>query len=351
MAGGTGGHVYPALAVAEYLREHGVQLFWLGTASGLEARVVPQHRIELFTVNIAGLRGKGLLRWLFSPVILCIALAQSLKILLRLKPSAVLGLGGFASGPGGLAAWLLRVPLLIHEQNAVAGLTNRLLAPFARVIMQGFPDAFREGRAITTGNPVRKDILRLMHLERKPAAASRPLRLLVLGGSLGARMLNEILPQMLRALPDDMQIDIWHQTGREHLSFTQHLYAGRLREKVKVVAYIEDMAEAYEWADLVICRAGALTISEISICGLPSLLVPYPYAVDDHQTANARYLCETGGAILLPQADLNVTTMVELLCKFDKGRAQLEEMGNRARQRAFPNATVDISRICMGVPV
>jgi len=347
MAGGTGGHVYPALAVAEYLQERGIRLFWLGTSSGLEARIVPDHRIELLTVDVSGLRGKGFWRWFFSPVSLCVALAQSLWILLRLRPSVVLGLGGFVSGPGGLAAWLLRIPLYIHEQNAVAGLTNRLLAPFAKTVMQGFPGAFRKEKVVTTGNPVRKDILQLVQVQRTAADSSRPLRLLVLGGSLGARALNEIVPQILRALPDGLRLDIWHQTGSGHLSFTRNLYGSSMPDTVKIVPYIEDMARAYQWADLAFCRAGALTISEVSIAGLASVLVPYPYAVDDHQTANARYLSDQGAAVLVSQSDLNVSAIVELLCGFDKDRFRLVEMGNRARRGSFPDATVDIGNICM----
>jgi len=348
MAGGTGGHVYPALAVAEYLRGHGIGLYWLGTRSGLESRVVPENTIRLLTINIRGLRGKRLSRWFFAPFILVVALVQSLWIILKYRPSAVIGLGGFVSGPGGVAAWLLRIPLYIHEQNSIAGLTNRLLAPLARAVMLGFPGAIKGARVVTTGNPVRKDILNVTSPEYRIAGReSLPLRLLVLGGSLGAQALNEILPRIITSLPQGVDIELWHQTGRDHFASTKAGYDNIRLQSCKVVPYIEDMAEAYAWADLVMCRAGALTVSEICVVGIASILVPYPYAVDDHQTANARYLCEAGAAILVPQTELSVGKIVDLLCRFDNERSKLIEMAITARNKAFPNATSDIGDLCM----
>jgi UDP-N-acetylglucosamine--N-acetylmuramyl-(pentapeptide) pyrophosphoryl-undecaprenol N-acetylglucosamine transferase len=348
MAGGTGGHVYPALAIAEYLREQGFQPFWLGTRAGLEARVVPANSIPLSTIKISGLRGKGVLRWLLAPINLLIALVQSLRIINERKPAVVIGLGGFVSGPGGVAAWLLRKPLFIHEQNAIPGLTNRLLTPLARTAMQGFPNALNGRRVITTGNPVRKDILFVsVPTERMARQANQPLRLLVLGGSLGAKVFNDMLPDVIRQLPEEVQVDVWHQTGVSHFAATAALYQHHKLGSEKVMPYIEDMAGAYAWADLVLCRSGALTISELCVVGVASILVPYPYAADDHQTANAKYLSESGGALLIPQPELTVSRIVELLCQFYKDRNSLLEMAICARNRALPHATEDIAAICM----
>jgi UDP-N-acetylglucosamine--N-acetylmuramyl-(pentapeptide) pyrophosphoryl-undecaprenol N-acetylglucosamine transferase len=349
MAGGTGGHVYPGLAVAEHLRELGVQLAWLGTRAGLESRVVPANSIRLFTIYIGGIRGKKISRRLAAPFMVIIALLQSLWIIQRYRPMAVIGLGGFVSGPGGLAAWLLRIPLYIHEQNSIAGLTNRLLAPLARAVMQGFPGALKGNKVVTTGNPVRKDILLVsQHHDRTSGREQQPLRLLVLGGSLGAQALNEVLPAALRALPPGIRIEVWHQTGREHHAAASVRYQEHGLHASKVVPYIEDMAAAYAWADLVLCRAGALTISELCITGVASVLVPFPHAVDDHQTANARYLSEAGAAILVPQSELSAARLAGLLCEFTENRGKLEDMAKLARSRAYPHATADIARICMG---
>jgi len=350
MAGGTGGHVYPALAVAEYMRDQGVTLFWLGTRAGLEARVVPQNNIKLFTIYISGLRGKKISRWVIAPFTIIIAFIQSIRIILNIKPSAVIGMGGFVSGPGGIAAWLLRIPLYIHEQNSIAGLTNRLLSPFAKTIMQGFPGALHGEKVITTGNPVRKDILESSNLPDQSIndSVKRPLRLLVLGGSLGAKVLNELLPKIMVGLSGDFSVELWHQTGRDHFDTTIAQYKEYKINGYKVVPYIENMAEAYSWADIVLCRAGALTISEISIMGIASILVPYPYAADDHQTTNARYLSDKGGTIIVPQSELNEVKIVELLTRFNSERNLLVEMASSVRKLSFQNATRDIGNICMG---
>ena len=349
IAGGTGGHVYPALAVAEYLRDQGVQLFWLGTQAGIESRVVPENNIRFYTINISGLRGKKLGYWLIAPFTLIWALMQSLRVILNTKPSAVIGMGGFVSGPGGIAAWLLRIPLFIHEQNSIAGLTNRLLSPFARTIMLGFPDAMHGKKVMTTGNPVRKDILinARPSSERIQGRQQSPLRLLVLGGSLGAKVLNETLPRVMHGLPDEVEIDIWHQTGERHYESTLSLYKKNQINRSKVVPYIENMVEAYSWADLVICRAGALTISEIAIMGIASILVPYPYAADDHQMLNAKYLSDTGSAILLTQTEMDDAKLIELILTFYKDRDALAKMAASAQDCSYPNATRDIGQICM----
>jgi UDP-N-acetylglucosamine--N-acetylmuramyl-(pentapeptide) pyrophosphoryl-undecaprenol N-acetylglucosamine transferase len=299
-------------------------------------------------VNVGGLRGKRFTRWLSAPFFLAVALLQSMWIIMRYRPSVVIGLGGFVTGPGGVAAWLLRTPLYIHEQNSIAGLTNRLLAPLAQTIMLGFPGALAGNRVVTTGNPVRKAILNMTSPQTRIAGREhQPLRLLVLGGSLGARALNEILPRIINRLPRETQIELWHQTGRDQYAATRALYDESRLRYCKVVPYIDDMAEAYGWADLVLCRSGALTVSELCVAGVASILVPYPHAVDDHQTANARYLCEAGAAILVPQTELEVGRIIDLICSFDKERGKLMEMAVTARNRAFPNATADIGSICM----
>lgn len=350
MAGGTGGHVYPALAVADQLRGKGVDLFWLGTRTGLEHEVVPKNGIELFTIRVSGLRGKGLIRWILSPLTIAVALAQAVRILLRCRPGAVLGMGGFASGPGGMAAWLLRIPLYIHEQNAVAGLTNRLLFPLARAVMQGFPGTFRGGKVRTTGNPVRRDILNLPLPEvRFAERRDQPLRLLVLGGSLGAQILNETLPRALSSLPAEAKIEIRHQTGPAKIDATRAVYAECGMKDDDVVPYIDDMAAVYAWADVVLCRAGALTVAEIAAVGLASILVPLSIAVDDHQTANARFLSDEGAAVLLPQKELTPGRLVELLQELNSDRQRVYDMALSARRCGRPDAADEVAETCMEV--
>ncbi|MBI2993996.1 MAG: undecaprenyldiphospho-muramoylpentapeptide beta-N-acetylglucosaminyltransferase [Gammaproteobacteria bacterium] len=349
MAGGTGGHVYPALAVAEYLRDRGVPLFWLGTRQGLEARVVPGNNFQLLTINIGGLRRKGLGGWLLAPLRLSLAILQSLRIMIFCRPGAVLGMGGFVSGPGGVAAWLLRVPLFIHEQNARAGLTNRLLAPLARVVMEGLPGSFGRRRKVrTTGNPVRGQITLL------PAPAQRlagrdpgAVRLLVLGGSQGARALNETIPAALRRLGYAGDIEVWHQTGPDHYRTTQVLYAELALRSLKLEPFIDDMAAAYAWADFVLCRAGALTLAELCVVGLASILVPYPFAADDHQTANARHLSDAGCAILLPESRLTEATLADLLSELCGDRQRLLEMAEKCRGLGRPDAARAVGDTCM----
>ena len=348
MAGGTGGHVYPALAVADYLREKGAKLYWLGTRTGLESKIVPENGLQLLVIYISGLRGKRIIRWISAPLMLIVALVQSLLILLKYRPDAVLGLGGFVSGPGGIAAWFLRIPLYIHEQNAIAGLTNRLLAPLSKKVMLGFPGALQGNKVITTGNPVRRKIQAVDHPSIRFAGRQHtPLRLLILGGSLGATALNEIVPQALSALPADVRIDSWHQTGAGNIDATRMFYKQCNLDSARLDAYINDMAEAYAWADLVLCRSGASTISEICSAGVAAVLVPYPHAVDDHQTANARYLSDAGAAVLVPQAELTANSVVQLLCRFNKERHKLIEMANLARNKAYPDATYRIAQVCL----
>lgn len=350
MAGGTGGHVYPALAVADYLRRKDIPLFWLGTHRGLEARVVPAQGYQLLTINIGGLRGKGLLKWMFSPLVLFIAILQSLLILIRIRPGAVLGMGGFVSGPGGVAAWLMRIPLCIHEQNAIAGLTNRILATLADTVMQAFPGAFPDHvHACTTGNPVRFEIEHIPLPDgRIRTNSTEPMRVLVIGGSQGARRLNQIVPQALAALPAETHLEIRHQTGGAFFTETAASYRALNRE-VHLEPFIEDMAVAYGWADLVICRAGALTIAELAAAGVASILVPFPFAVDDHQTANARYLADSGAALLVPEQDLTRESLGCLVQELYVSRQRLLVMAQRARTRAKPQATAEVAEACLEV--
>ena len=349
MAGGTGGHVFPALAVARQLAAQGVEVQWLGTQQGLEAKIVPQDNIKMNWINVSGLRGKGSLSWLLAPFKLCRALMQALKTVRSYRPNVVLGMGGFVSGPGGVAAWLLRKPLVIHEQNAIAGLTNKLLAPLAAKVVQAFPSAFSERKnVLTAGNPVRKEISAIVEPDERFTGRSDALRVLVVGGSLGAQVFNKTLPAALRQLPAAERPQLWHQTGAKHLEVAKEAYA-KAGVAARIEPFIENMAEAYAWSDVVICRAGALTVSELAAAGVASVLVPFPYAVDDHQTANAKYLSEQGAAVLLAQKQFSEERLVELLRSFAEvgGREKLLNMAKAARQLAKVNATDDVAKLCM----
>ncbi len=342
MAGGTGGHVFPALAVAEELRARGAEVVWMGTRRGLEAQVVPPTGIPMEWISVSGLRGKGVLAWVVAPWRLLRAAGQALGVILRRRPMVVLGMGGFVTGPGGFVTWLLRLPLVIHEQNAVAGLTNRLLAPLAMRVMEAFPATFAR-KAIHTGNPVRALIAELPPPELRFAERQGALRLLVLGGSLGARALNETLPAALAGLAT--RPDVWHQAGAKLIDEARAAYQSAGVD-ARVEPFIADMAEAYAWADLVVCRAGALTIAELAAAGVGAILVPYPHAVDDHQTRNAAYLVEAGAAQLIQQRDLSVERMRAALAAL-ADRARLLTMASAARQCAKPEATRSVAELCM----
>ncbi|NIR28605.1 MAG: undecaprenyldiphospho-muramoylpentapeptide beta-N-acetylglucosaminyltransferase [Gammaproteobacteria bacterium] len=349
MAGGTGGHVYPALAVAERFQAQGLHVHWLGTREGLEARVVPHARIPLHLIRVRGLRGKGALSWLQAPARLLVALAQSLGVIRRVHPDIVLGMGGFVTGPGGLAAWLMRRPLVIHEQNAIPGLTNRVLGRFARVVMEAFPGSFPPRyRAQHTGNPVRPAIEALPAPEVRLAQRSGPLHVLVLGGSQGARVLNEVVPVALRAMPVPEMVRVCHQAGANHLETARAHYAAA-GTQAELVAFIENMAEAYAWADLVVCRAGAMTIAELAAAGAASVLVPFPHAVDDHQTHNARFLSEHGAAVLIRQAELTAQRLCGLLTDLHGARERLLAMARAARALAVPDAAGRVTALCTEV--
>ena len=343
MAGGTGGHVYPALAVAEELRLRGVPVIWLGTRNGIEARLVPEAGIEIDWLGISGLRGKGIASLLLAPVNLVMACLQALRILLKRKPCAVLGMGGFVSGPGGLMAKLLKMPLLIHEQNAVPGLTNRLLSHLANKVMEAFPHSFNK-KSLHVGNPVRRSITSLSSPEQRYKGRQGPLRLLVFGGSLGATRLNEVVPQTLLKMDVEQRPLVRHQAGIKNIEQAVSNYDA-LKIKANVTAYIDDMAEAYAWADIVLCRAGAMTIAELAAAGVASILVPYPHAVDDHQTANAKYLSGKNAAILLQQKELTPDALLKVLNSMS--RESTLEMANKARQSGMPESTRLVAEQCL----
>jgi UDP-N-acetylglucosamine--N-acetylmuramyl-(pentapeptide) pyrophosphoryl-undecaprenol N-acetylglucosamine transferase len=345
MAGGTGGHVIPALSLARGLQARGVEVHWLGSPRGIENRLVPEAGIPLHRISVAGLRGNGLAGWLLAPFNLTRAVWQAARIIRDLDPRLVVGLGGFASGPGGLAAWLARRPLLIHEQNAVAGLTNRVLARLARRVYAAFPQAFA-GRGEVIGNPVRDEIAALGAAPRTAEAmCGRRLRLLVVGGSLGALALNQRLPEALAALPVERRPEVRHQAGRDKDAPTRDAYRKQGVE-AEVSAFIDDMASAYDWADLVVCRAGALTVAELAAAAKPALLVPFPFAVDDHQTANARALVDAGAAELMPQQRMTAASLAECLAALLHPDT-LATMASRARACAHLDAVERLVAGCM----
>jgi UDP-N-acetylglucosamine--N-acetylmuramyl-(pentapeptide) pyrophosphoryl-undecaprenol N-acetylglucosamine transferase len=332
MAGGTGGHVFPALAVAECLAERGEQIIWLGTRAGIEARVVPAANIAIEWLNVQGLRGKGPASLLLAPFRLLRACWQALRILRRTRPRAVLGMGGFVSGPGGLMAWLLNIPLFVHEQNSIVGLTNRILSRLATGVYVAFPQAAKAiNGAECVGNPVRDGLTRLAQpAQRLETRLESPLQLLVIGGSLGAAALNRIVPQAVAILDRELRPRVWHQCGDKHLSDCQQNYT-QARVDANVVSFIDDMPTAYAWADLVVCRAGALTIAELSAVGLASLLIPFPYAVDNHQYHNAGYLEQQDAAQVLLEEELSPENLALKLQFFQQNRARLVEMAMNAR--------------------
>lgn len=337
-AGGTGGHVIPALAVADVLHARDIPVIWLGTKSGLEARLVPAAGIDIRWISVAGLRGKNLLETITAPLKLLRSCMQSIRLIHLLKPQAVLGMGGFVSGPVGIAALLLRKPLVLHEQNAVAGMTNRWLSSMATRVFSAWPGSFASScKSTVVGNPVRHDIARLAAMPRTVEYNSaQPLRLLIVGGSRGARALNELVPMAIASLDEAVQIH--HQAGMQGSEQVRTLYKDAPLASVVVEDFIDDMASAYLAADLVICRSGAMTVTELSALGMPSILVPFPYAVDDHQTRNAEHLSKSGAAVLMPQASLNTETLASVLRGFIKDRSMLETMSKAANQCFSPNA-------------
>ncbi len=346
MAGGTGGHVFPALAVAERLRGDGWSVFWLGTASGLEAKVVPAHGFDVEWVKVSGLRGKGLTTKLAAPFRVAAAIWRSLSVIRKRKPVAVLGMGGYVSGPGGVATWLSGRPLVIHEQNSTAGLTNRLLACVAKRVLTGFPGVLPKGEWI--GNPVRREIAELQAPAQRFEGRSGRLRLLVLGGSQGARAINEVVVAAVASMSADERPSVRHQCGEKWLAEAQVAWKNAGVD-VDLVPFIDDMPGAYAWADIVLCRAGALTVAELAAAGVASILVPFPAAVDDHQTGNARFLADCGAGELMPQATLEASALAKRLAGFSRNRDSLLQMAERARSMAKTSAGAALADACVAV--
>ncbi len=349
MAGGTGGHVFPGLAVAHALSQAGVEIHWLGTRRGIESRLVPAAGYALHFLSVEGVRGRGLLSWLKAPFLLLIALQQALRVLLKTRPGCVLGMGGFAAGPGAVAAKLLGLPLLLHEQNAVVGTTNRMLAPIANRRMEGFPNTFRRRRdTFYVGNPLRHELVADMasgEIERCDAGA---LHIFVLGGSRGAAALNTTLPQLLATLRDryDLQLEVQHQAGEVQCDAVEASYQA-LKMNARVSSFIDAMAAAYRWADLVICRAGAMTVAELAAAGKAAVLVPYPYAIDDHQTKNANWLVHEQAAYLIQQDDLLQEATLQQLGELMASREKLRAMGRNAAALAQREATERVAEHCL----
>ena len=354
MAGGTGGHVFPALAVAQCLRAQGDHVAWLGTQRGLEAKVVPAADIPIRWVDIRGLRGKGITTWFVTPFRLLRAVTQCLRTLKDEKPDVVLGMGGYVSVPGALAAVMLGKPFVLHEQNAVPGMSNKLLARFAKRIFRAFDRGFDGYKNVTTcGNPLREAFVKADSPRERYTTREGALRVLIVGGSLGAKYLNETVPEALKAVNENVAVDVWHQSGEKMHPETEQAYQ-QCGLTARVTPFIEDMAEAYRWSDIVICRSGALTVSEIAAIGVPAIFVPYPYAVDDHQTVNARYLSDSGAAWIAQQAVTTSGDLAELLIKFVQAysndlneiRAALADKAVKAQNKASYDAVDQIVKTC-----
>ncbi|BBJ00476.1 UDP-N-acetylglucosamine--N-acetylmuramyl-(pentapeptide) pyrophosphoryl-undecaprenol N-acetylglucosamine transferase [Ferrigenium kumadai] len=341
MAGGTGGHIMPGLAVADILRSQGWKVTWLGAPGSMEAELVPKHGYEVAWVNFSGLRGKGVMRKLMLPFTLLRALGQSAAAIFRHRPDVVLGMGGYITFPGGVMAALLRRPLVIHEQNSIAGLSNKVLARISQRVLSGFPDVLP--KASWCGNPVRSSIAKLADPQQRYGARSGRLNVLVVGGSLGAKALNEVLPQALALMPEEVRPNVLHQTGKQHFEAVQQLYQNA-GVQADIRPFLDDMAGCYADADLVICRAGALTIAELATAGVASILVPFPFAVDDHQTHNARFLSERGAAVLLPQTELNAEKLAQQLRELT--REKLLGMAQQARSVAKADAALAVANVC-----
>lgn len=349
MAGGTGGHVFPALAVARALQERGVTVSWLGTRRGLESEVVPKAGIAIDWISIQGLRGNGAMGWLLAPLKLLRAIAQTWKVFNRRQPDAVIGLGGFVTGPGGVVAWLKGKPLIIHEQNAIPGLTNRLLAKISKRVLEAFPAAFDSTvKARCVGNPVRRELLSQASPEERFKSREGAFRLLVVGGSLGARALNETVPSAVQQVESFFPVTVWHQTGKKLHSEALQAYTN-VKGEHRVEPFIDNMAEAYAWADLVICRAGALTVSELAAVGVGSILVPFPHAVDDHQTWNAKYLVDAGAAILIQQTDMSSESLTEVLKSLCADRTKVLAMANAAYAQRQTDSVEQVINACYEV--
>ncbi|PJE80362.1 UDP-N-acetylglucosamine--N-acetylmuramyl-(pentapeptide) pyrophosphoryl-undecaprenol N-acetylglucosamine transferase [invertebrate metagenome] len=347
MAGGTGGHIFPALATALEFKRRGFSVQWIGTEKSMEAEIVPRYEFPISFIPVAGIRRNGIGRLLKAPYQILLSVYRALKILRREKPILVLGMGGFATGPGGVAARILGIPLVIHEQNAIPGLTNRILSYVADCVLEAFPDTFKtsakrlQRRLHVTGNPIRTSIK-----ESKFYNPQQPLRLLVLGGSRGAVAINQIMPEVIQGCKG--AVTVWHQAGKNNIIECQQRY-DVMGVSGRVDAFIDDMAEAYKWADVVLCRAGALTVSELAMAGRPAILIPYPYAVDDHQTRNGNYLVKKNAALLVQQSVLSSSCLVSLLLDLSRDPQRLKYMAASAKSLSKPMATADVVDYCLGV--
>jgi len=347
VAGGTGGHIFPALAVANLCKQHGVDVQWLGSHVGLEKKIV-SGKFPIHFIAAKRIRGKSIFTKLLSPLRIFIAIFQSWRIMRKIKPNVVLGMGGFVSGPGGIAAKLLGIPVVIHEQNSVAGYTNRILAKFAKQVLCGFPNAFpKQVNAQCVGNPVRAVITEIPEPKRRFTTRDKQiLRLFIFGGSQGAHALNLLMMELINEFPQLEKLSIWHQTGPADFNQVQAAYDKQLPQ-AKVSAFIDDMVPAYSWADLILCRAGALTVAEIAAVGVGSILIPFPYAVDDHQFYNGKYLAEAHAAMVIRQKEMKVSRLQELLSQFLEDHQQLENMAVQARSLAKPDAAQMIMQACL----
>ena len=338
MAGGTGGHVFPALAVAHLLEKEGYEIHWLGTERGIESDLVPKNGFTLHCIDIAGLRGKGKLGMLKAPVRIAKAIWQSLAVINQVKPVASIGFGGYATGPGGVASWLKGIPLLIHEQNARAGMTNKLLHKISSCTMQAFPGALPD--ALVIGNPVRPEVINLPDPSCREIT-TEPLKVLVIGGSLGAVPLNHVVLQSMQMMAPSERPELIHQAGKKNITDLQQAYL-KAGIEAEVTAFIDDMAAAYAWADLLVCRSGALTVSEVAAAGCAAIFVPFPHAVDDHQTANAEYLQQAGAALIRQQKELTPEWLTEKLQAFATNKQELKTMAQKARSKAITDAAEQV---------
>lgn len=346
MAGGTGGHVFPGLATAKCLRDNGFDVHWMGTENGLEAKIATANKFPLHVIHIKGVRGKGVKDLLFAPWRLTKAVLEAMQIIRTLNPDVVIGMGGFVSGPGGIASFMLGKKLIIHEQNAKPGLTNRFLSKIATKVLEGFPATFKSRRNVMTiGNPVRREIAALDAPQTRFQERTDPVRLLVFGGSLGADAINQLLPQALAKLPPEVRPTVRHQAGEAHSPRTAKSYEDH-GVKAEVVPFIHDMDRAYAWADMVLCRAGALTIAELCAAGLGAILIPYPYAVDDHQTANANFMANHQAAMLAQQATLNADVLATMLKELCVSKERRQAMAVAAYQLRTVDAADKILNIC-----
>jgi len=351
MAGGTGGHVFPALAVAEKFKQQQVSVAWLGTRKGIESELIPQQGIELHFLNVEGLRGRGLLALIRAPFKLLASIIQACAALTQFKPSVVLGMGGFVSGPGAIAAKLKGVPLVIHEQNSVAGTTNKLSANMATRVMQGFPNTFKQGEHC--GNPVRAEIATIKSPAERFSDRQGPMKLLVLGGSRGALAINQLIPEMLAKIEPQQRPQIIHQVGAQHVQTTQALYQTQgldiNAESIQIVPFIDNMEEVYQWADFAICRSGALTVAELTAVGLGALLIPFPYAIDDHQTTNGEWLVNSGAALMIQQRDISPQGVADQIMTLSNNPDTRLNMANKARSLAKNGAAERVAKVCLEV--